>query len=151
VRVQFIGAVGLITRDRAGGRRLYTRALGLPLRQPPGANFVFSRRLPGSRYFGVWPLAEAARTCFGRTAWPRGRTVPQAFIEFEVASPRRVFAAAEELTAGGIALLHPARTDAWGQTVVRFQTDDGLVVGVSYVPWMHAKRRPRRPRARRRR
>jgi len=143
MKVQFIGAIGLITRDRIGGRRLFTEDLALPLKHLKGTDFVFSEKLPGSRYFGVWPLSEAAQTCLGRKHWPRNRIVPQAFVEFEVANPGQVVAAARELRSKGISLLHDARKDPWGQTVVRFQTEDGLIVGISYVPWMHARPRSR--------
>jgi catechol 2,3-dioxygenase-like lactoylglutathione lyase family enzyme len=152
VRPLFVGAVGVITGRLKEGRSLYVNAIGLPLSQAEGTNFLHSTRLGGGRYFGVWPLAEAARTCFGRSRWPKGRPIPQAFIEFEVASPAAVTSAAAELESKGYALLHGPRTDPWGQTVVRFQTNEGLVVGISYVPWMHhrPKGKKRRSRARRR-
>ena len=37
----------------------------------------------------------------------------------------------------GFELLHPARTEPWGQTVTRLLTDDGLIVGISYAPLLH--------------
>lgn len=144
MKVQFIGTIGIIVRDRSLGRRFYASALRLPLVRAKGADFLFTRRLPGSRYFGVWPLSAAARECFGVERWPKGRPVPQAFLEFEVASAGRVTTAGRELSAKGYAPVHPPRTDAWGQTVARWQTDDGLLIAISHVPWMH--RRPRRRR-----
>jgi catechol 2,3-dioxygenase-like lactoylglutathione lyase family enzyme len=144
VKVRFIGTIGLIVRDPRAGRRFFVGAVGLPLQRPKGHDFLFTRRLGGSRYFGVWSLSSAAQTCFGVKRWPAGRPVPQAFLEFEVSSPARVAAAARELAAKGYSLVHPPRTDAWGQTVARWQTDDGLLVAISHVPWMH--RRPRRRR-----
>lgn len=151
MRPVFIGAIGLITSDLAEGRALYVDALGLPLRQVEGANFLHSTKLGGGRYFGVWPLSEAARTCFGSDNWPSGRPVPQMFIEFEMARREDVTEAASELESKGYALLHRPRTDPWGQTIARLQARDGLLVGISYVPWMHrrAKRKASRsPRAR---
>ena len=137
----FIGAIGVITANLDEGRSLFVESLGLPLRRARGAEFWHTEKLEGSRYFGVWPLSEAARVCFGTEAWPSGRPVPQAFIEFEMASRAAVKAAAAELEAKGHALLHPARTDPWGQTVARLQTPEGLVLGVSFVPWMHRAKR----------
>ena len=148
MRPQFIGAVGLITSSLAKGRALYVNDLGLPLRQAEGAGFLHSTRLGGGRYFGVWPLAEAARTCFGTNRWPADRPVPQMFIEFEMANPAGVSAAASELESKGYTLLHRPRTDSWGQTVARFQTEDGVIVGISYVPWMHRPAGPKTRRAR---
>lgn len=150
MRIVFIGSLGIIVRDRTTGRGLYSKDLGLPLKKARGGEFLYTQTLPGSRYFGVWPLSEAARACFGRTRWPRGRAVPQMFIEFEVGDRSEVASAARELRAGGHVLLHEPRTDPWGQTVVRFQTEDGLLVAVSYVPWMHRPQRKPVNRKRRR-
>ncbi len=136
----FIGSIGVITRSPQLGRKLFVDALGLDLVQPKGGDFLASQRLEGCKYFGVWPLTEAARVCFGTNRWPAGRPIPQAFVEFEVARPASVARAATELESRGYVLLHAPRTDPWGQTVVRLQTDDGIIVGVSYVPWMHRRR-----------
>jgi catechol 2,3-dioxygenase-like lactoylglutathione lyase family enzyme len=149
VKPRFIGAVGVITRTLAEGRAFYVDALGLPLKQVEGSHFLHARQLDGSRYFGVWPLSEAAKACFGRARWPAGHPAPQSFIEFEMASPASVAAAAAELESKGVVLLHGPRTDPWGQTIARLQTKDGLVVGVSYVPWMHRPERRNRKRSNR--
>lgn len=141
MRILFIGSLGVITGSRTEGQRLFVDALGLPLQQAEGSDFLFSDQLGSSRYFGVWPLSEAAKACFGRDEWPVDRPIPQAFIEFEVGSPASVAKAVSELESKGHTLLHGPRKDPWGQTVARLQTSDGLVLGISYVPWMH--RRPR--------
>jgi catechol 2,3-dioxygenase-like lactoylglutathione lyase family enzyme len=143
MRVTFIGSVGMITRSRAEGRRLFVDALGLPLEQAEGSDFLFTENLEGSKYFGVWPLSEAAKVCFGSDRWPADRPIPQVFVEFEVGSPGSVAKAASELESKGYTLLHAPRTDPWGQTVTRLQTEDGVIVGISYVPWMHRRTKPR--------
>ncbi len=152
MRIRFIGSIGVITSSRAEGRRLFLDALGLPLQEAEGSDFLFSDKLGGSKYFGVWPLSEAAKACFGRDTWPTDRPAPQVFIEFEVGSPASVAKAASELESKGYALLHGPRKDPWGQMVARLQTRDGVIVGISYVPWMHrrAASRPKRARAPRR-
>ena len=43
-------------------------------------------------------------------------------------------AAGDELDREGYELLHPARTEPWGQTVARLLTSDGLIVGISHAP-----------------
>ena len=48
-----------------------------------------------------------------------------------------VQAAEQELVAKGFDLLHATKTEPWGQTVTRVQTEDGAIVGISYAPWMH--------------
>lgn len=62
---------------------------------------------------------------------------PQASIEFEVADPHAVQAAADELKGKGFILLHDARTEPWGQTVARLQSIEGAVIGLSFAPSMH--------------
>jgi catechol 2,3-dioxygenase-like lactoylglutathione lyase family enzyme len=134
--VQFIASVAVIAPDPAASRRLYVQDLGLPLEQLDGEYFA-SERVGGSRHFGVWPLDQAAQACFGTGSWPGDRPVPQASIEFELADAAAVAAGAAELQASGHRLIHEARTEPWGQTVARLQTIEGLIVGLSYAPWLH--------------
>lgn len=44
-----------------------------------------------------------------------------------------------ELEAHGYSLLHPLRTKPWGRTVVRPLTGEGVIVGVSYAPWLRTE------------
>jgi catechol 2,3-dioxygenase-like lactoylglutathione lyase family enzyme len=136
VDVQFVASLSVIAPDPAASRRLYVETLGLPLERLEGEYFA-SERIDGTRHFGVWPLGEAARACFGTDTWPADRPVPQASVEFELADPPAVAAGAAELEASGHTLLHGARTEPWGQTVARLQSVEGLVVGLSYAPWLH--------------
>jgi catechol 2,3-dioxygenase-like lactoylglutathione lyase family enzyme len=138
VRVQFIASVSVIAADPAESRKLFVDALGLPLEASTGDNdYFFSERIEGSKHFGVWPLAEAADACFGSADWPADRPVPQASLEFEVEDASAVQAAADELRSQGFALLHGAREEPWGQTVARLQSIEGLIVGISFAPWLH--------------
>jgi uncharacterized glyoxalase superfamily protein PhnB len=93
----------------------------------------------GTRHFGVWPLTQAAQACFGSDEWPADVTVPQASIEFEVASVDAVGEAAAELEERGFRLVHAAREEPWGQTVARLLSTEGLIVGISYAPWFHSE------------
>ena len=135
--VKFISSVSIIAREPAASRTLFVSALGLPLEPVGGTEYYASEKIDGSKHFGVWPLAEAAEACFGSTTWPGDRPVPQVSIEFGVAEADEVERAARELEGKGYVLLHHARTEPWGQTVARLQTSDGVIVGVSYAPWMH--------------
>ncbi len=134
--VLFVASVSVIAPDPAMSRRLYVEALGLPLERLDGEYFA-SERIEGTRHFGVWPLTEAAQACFGTDTWPAERPVPQASVEFELAHADAVAEGVSELERGGVRLLHGARTEPWGQTVARLQTVEGLVVGLSYAPWLH--------------
>jgi catechol 2,3-dioxygenase-like lactoylglutathione lyase family enzyme len=135
--VQFIASVSPISPDPPASRKLYVDALGLPLERV-GGDYFASEKVGGSKHFGVWPLSEAAEACFGTADWPADRPVPQVSVEFEVASAEAVAEAAAELESRGFPLLHPARLEPWGQTVARIQTAEGVIVGLSYVPSMHA-------------
>ena len=135
--VLFITSVAVVAADPAASRRLFIDALGLPL-EGEGDGYYSSGSIPGSKHFGVWPLSEAAEACFGTPEWPAGRVIPQASIEVEVADAEAVAAAGDELQQAGYELLHPARTEPWGQTVARLLTGDGLIVGISYAPPLHS-------------
>jgi len=135
--VLFITSVAVVAADPPASRRLFIDTLGLPL-EGEGDGYYSSGSIPGSKHFGVWPLTEAAQACFGTPEWPAGRVVPQASIEVEVADAAAVAAAGGELQQAGYELLHPARTEPWGQTVARLLTSDGLIVGISYAPPLHS-------------
>jgi catechol 2,3-dioxygenase-like lactoylglutathione lyase family enzyme len=136
MEVLFITSVAVVTADPPRSRRLFIDALGLPL-EGEGDGYYSSGNIAGSKHFGVWPLAEAAQACFGTPEWPAGRVVPQASIEFEVKDADAVAAAGDELRRAGYDLVHPARTEPWGQTVARLLSEDGLIVGISYAPALH--------------
>jgi hypothetical protein len=136
MKVGMVATVAVITAEPAQGRELFLETLGLPL-EGEGDGYYSSGSIPGCNHFGVWPLSEAAEACFGKADWPVHLTVPQASIEFEVESPEAVEAAGAELERAGFELLHPARTEPWGQTVTRLLTRDGLIVGMSYTPLFH--------------
>ncbi|MBO0686992.1 MAG: glyoxalase [Candidatus Dormibacteraeota bacterium] len=136
MNVVFIASVAVIAANPRQSHKLYIDALRLPL-EGEGDGYYSSGSIPGSKHFGVWPLSEAAEACFGSPQWPAGRRVPQASIEFEVEDAEAVAAAGAELERAGFELLHPARTEPWGQTVTRLLDDDGLIVGISYAPSLH--------------
>jgi catechol 2,3-dioxygenase-like lactoylglutathione lyase family enzyme len=136
MNVLFIASVAVVTADPPESRKLFIDAIGLPL-EGDGDGYYSSGSIAGSKHFGVWPLLQAAEACFGTTKWPADRVVPQASIEFEVQNAEAVAAAGDDLQRAGFELLHPARTEPWGQTVTRLLTADGLIVGISYAPSFH--------------
>jgi catechol 2,3-dioxygenase-like lactoylglutathione lyase family enzyme len=136
MKVQFISSVSVIAADPAESRRLYMDALGLPLERLAD-DYYASEKIGGSNHFGVWPLTEAAQACFGKPDWPGDVTVPQVSIEFEFDSLDEIAAATEELEAKGHTMLHPVRTEPWGQAVARLLSPEGCIVGLSHAPWQH--------------
>jgi catechol 2,3-dioxygenase-like lactoylglutathione lyase family enzyme len=137
VEIEFLASVAVITPDPPASRKLYVDALGLPLEGVGSDGYHHSEQIHGCKSFGVWPLSQAAEACFGTTRWPAERPVPQVSIEFDVADPAAVSAAADELRQAGYELLHPAREEPWGQTVARLQSLEGAIVGISYAPMLH--------------
>lgn len=134
--LRFITSVAVIAPDPSVSRRLYVDALGLPL-TAEADGYLHSEDIDGCKSFGVWPLTQAAQACFGTPDWPVGRPVPQTSIEFEVADTDSVQVAADELKERGFTLLHDACTQAWGQTVARLQSSEGVIIGISYAPSLH--------------
>jgi catechol 2,3-dioxygenase-like lactoylglutathione lyase family enzyme len=136
VNIEFLSTVALIAPDPAASRELYVHTLGLPL-EGEGDGYHHSEQIAGCKSFGIWPLSQAAEACFGTPRWPEERSVPQVSIEFDVGDAAAVGSVAEELERAGYDLLHPPRTEPWGQTVARLQSPEGAVIGVSYTPVLH--------------
>ncbi|MBV9310603.1 MAG: hypothetical protein JOZ73_07220 [Solirubrobacterales bacterium] len=137
MNIQFLASVSPIAADPPASRRLYVDTIGLPLESGVDQEYFHSEKLPGCKHFGVWPLHQAAEACFGTPTWPDDRTVPQVSLEFDVASAAEVQPAADELARAGYEILHPVRQEPWGQTVVRLQSPEGSIVGISYAPALH--------------
>jgi catechol 2,3-dioxygenase-like lactoylglutathione lyase family enzyme len=135
MEIQFVVGVTPIVSDAQEGIGFYRDTLGLPLEGE--GDYLSSDQLGGVRHLGVWPLSMAAHSCFGTYAWPDHLPVPQATLEFELASPEAVAEAATELEEQGRRLLHGAKEEPWGQTVARLQGPEGLLIGLCYTPWMH--------------
>ena len=136
MQVERVTSVAVIAPNPAESRRLYVDVFGLPLKRLDGEYFA-SEEIDGCGHFGVWPLEQAAQSCFGTASWPDDVPIPQLSVEFEVADVEAVSAGAEELRTGGYELLHDARQEPWGQTVARLISPEGAVVGVSYAPSLH--------------
>jgi len=132
IRVLFIVGFGPIVRDAAPSRKLYADELGLSFKEEPGG-YLHTEALPGAKTFALWPLAEAAQSCFGRNAWPEDIPVPQAWLEFEVDDIEK---ATEAIELRGHRMLVRNKTEPWGQTVSRFLSPEGLLVAVTRTPSM---------------
>ncbi|MNC64847.1 hypothetical protein D3C75_1150820 [compost metagenome] len=91
--------------------------------------------LNGVKHFALWPLAQAAQSCFGQDQWPQDLPVPQAWMEFDVADMAK---ATQTLLDQGYQLLVANRLEPWGQSVTRLLSPEGLLVGVTLTPWMRA-------------
>ena len=136
MKVSFVAGFGPIVPDVDSGRTFWGAGLGIGL-QEAAPGYWATDHLEGVKAFALWPLAQAAESCFGTSTWPGGIPAPQAWIEFDVESPEAVASAVAELEAAGHRLLRGAQEEPWGQTTSRLLSPEGLLVGVTYTPWMH--------------
>lgn len=132
MEILFVAGFAPIIANPEAGRRFYRDTLGLPL-SVVSDDYIATDDLDGVKHFGLWPLADAAQSCFGTRDWPADVPIPQATIEFEVAD---VGSAAAELEAAGYTLIHASRTEPWGQTLARLLGPEGLLVAVCHTPWL---------------
>jgi len=138
MKVLFIAGFGPITSNVAESRRLYEDAFGLRFKVEDG-EYLHTEEIKGANTFAVWPLAQAAESCFGTSEWPAGTAVPHAWLEFDVDD---IEAATAELEERGYRLLVRSRTEPWGQIVTRLLSPEGLLVGVTVTPWMRGEAAP---------
>jgi catechol 2,3-dioxygenase-like lactoylglutathione lyase family enzyme len=129
-QVRFIAGFGPIDRNVDESRALYADALGIAFKEDAGG-YLYTGGLAGAKHFALWPLAQAAQSCFGSDAWPADIPTPQAWLEFEVDDVERATA---DLESRGYRMLVRSKTEPSGQTVSRFLSPEGLLVGVTFTP-----------------
>jgi Glyoxalase-like domain len=132
IEVLFIAGFGPIVGEPATSRKLYGEALGISFKEEAG-EYLHTETLPGAKTFALWPLSQAAQSCFGHDAWPADVAVPHAWLEFDVDSVENATAALESQ---GYRILVKNKKEPWGQTVTRLLSPEGLLVGVTFTPSM---------------
>jgi Glyoxalase-like domain len=135
INILFIAGFGPIVRDSAQSRKLYGDTLGIAFKEESG-QYLHTEALKGAKSFALWPLAHAARSCFGKDSWPDNVPVPQAWLEFDVDDVQQATAALESR---GYRVLVKSQQEPWGQTVSRFISPEGLLVGITCTPALRAK------------
>jgi hypothetical protein len=136
INVLFIAGFGPIVREAADSRKLYNQAFGIPFKEEADG-YLHTESLEGAKSFALWPLSQAARSCYGKDEWPRDVPVPQAWIEFDVGDVEKATA---ELESRGYQMLVKNKKEPWGQTVTRFIGPEGLLVGITVTPWMRGEK-----------
>ena len=136
IKVLFIAGFGPIVRDTTASRKLYNQIFGIDFKEEAGGYF-HTEALKGVNSFALWPLSQAAQSCFGKDRWPDEVPPPQAWLEFDVDNVER---AAAELESRGYHMLVKSKKEPWGQTVSRFLTPEGLLVGITFTPSMREKK-----------
>jgi hypothetical protein len=132
VKILFVAGFGPIVRDAAPSRELYAGDLGLLFKEESGG-YLHTEALQGAKTFALWPLAQAAQSCFSKVSWPDDLPVPQAWLEFEAENIEQATAALEKR---GHRMLVRLRKEPWGQTVSRFLSPEGLLLAVTFTPSM---------------
>jgi catechol 2,3-dioxygenase-like lactoylglutathione lyase family enzyme len=135
MRVLFVAGFGPIITDVDKSRHLYVKILGLPLKEDDN-HYFYTGKLDGVKHFALWPLSQAAESCFGTDKWPDDVPVPNSWIEFDVED---LDAATKELEAAGYKPLVAARKEPWNQIVTRFLSPEGVLTGLTYTPSMRTK------------
>jgi hypothetical protein len=132
IKVRFIAGFGPIVRETAESRKLYSEALGIPFKEEAG-EYRHTEALEGANSFALWPLNQAAQSCFGSDSWPENIPVPQAWLEFDVDNVEKATA---DLESRGYRALIKNKKEPWGQTVSRFLSPEGLLLGLTFTPSM---------------
>ncbi|CAG75719.1 hypothetical protein ECA2819 [Pectobacterium atrosepticum SCRI1043] len=134
VDVLFVAGFGPIVTSLPASYALYVDTLKLPLKPvAEGSDYLVSDVMDGVKHFALWPLSQASESCFGQGSWPADLPEPQSWLEFEVADMAE---ATEALKVQGYALLVENRLEPWGQQVTRFLSPEGILIGVTYTPWL---------------
>lgn len=136
INILFIAGFGPIVRDTTQSRKLYSDTLGISFTEENG-EYLHTEALEGAKTFALWPLSQAAQSCFGKDSWPDNVPVPQAWLEFDVDN---VPEATATLESRGYRILVKSKKEPWGQTVSRLISPEGLLVGITFTPVMRQKK-----------
>ena len=131
-KILFVAGFGPIVPDVPASQKLYRETFRIPFKELD-SGYLYTDALDGVKHFGLWPLSQAAQSCFAKDAWPADLPIPQAWIEFDVDSVERATA---ELESRGYRMLLSVKKEPWGQTVTRFLGPEGLLIGITFTPAM---------------
>src|SRR5215467_15860376 len=69
IKVLFIAGFGPIVREATASRKLYNQILGIGFKEEKDG-YLHTEALKGANSFALWPLSQAAQSCFGKDSWP---------------------------------------------------------------------------------
>src|SRR6185437_6662114 len=130
LKILFIAGFGPIVRDIGESRKLYQNVLGVQFKQENGG-YLHTEAVSGAKSFALWPLSQAAQSCFGKESWPQTIPVPQAWLEFDVDNVENATAILE---ANGYRILVKNKKEPRGQIVSQFISPEGLLIGITFTP-----------------
>ena len=132
MKVLFVAGFGPIVSGMQESAAFYRDSLGLSF-QEEADGYLHTEELEGVKTFALWPLSQAAQSCFSVNEWPADLPTPTSWLEFDVED---VAEASEELKAKGYTILIAAKKEPWGQIVTRLLSPEGILVGLTYTPAM---------------
>ena len=132
MKVLFVAGFGPIVSGMQESAAFYRDSLGLSF-QEEADGYLHTEELEGVKTFALWPLSQAAQSCFSVNEWPADLPTPTSWLEFDVED---VAQASQELKAKGYTLLIVAKKEPWGQIVTRLLSPEGILVGLTYTPSM---------------
>jgi catechol 2,3-dioxygenase-like lactoylglutathione lyase family enzyme len=136
MKIAFVAGFGPIVGDADTAQAFWRDGLGIELEEAAPGYFT-NDSLEGVKAFALWPLSQASEATFGTPSWPADLPTPQAWLEFDLESAEAVAPALEELRTAGHRVLRDAREEPWGQTTARVLSPEGLLIGITFTPWMH--------------
>ena len=83
ISILFVVGFGPIVRDPVVSRNFYSETLGISFEEDT-SGYMYTAGLDGVKHFALWPLAQAAESCFDTDQWPDDVPVPQAWMKFDV-------------------------------------------------------------------
>lgn len=110
INVLFITGFGPIVRERTASRKLYRQMLGIHFTEEDGG-YLHIEQLEGANSLALWPLSQAAQSCFGKDSRPDDIPLPQAWLEFDVDNVEK---ATKELELQGFRMLVKNKKEPWG-------------------------------------
>src|SRR5262250_1953871 len=136
LKVLFIAGFGPIVRNTRESSKLYRDVLGIRFKEESGG-YLHTEAVAGAKTFALWPLSQAAQSCFGKDSWPKNIPSPQAWLEFDVENVEK---ATEVLKSRGYRMLVKNRKEPWGQIVSRFISPEGVLVGITFTPLLREQK-----------
>jgi uncharacterized glyoxalase superfamily protein PhnB len=133
MKVKFVAGFAPIVTNLGESRKFYGELLSVPIEFKEGSDYTATDNMDGMKHFGLWTLQGAAQSVFGQDEWPSDVPIPQGTIEFDVDD---VAEAVAELKSNGATILQDTKVEPWGQTPARLLSPEGLLIGITYTPWM---------------
>ena len=127
--IRHLAGVAEIVDDVNAALAFYRDTLGFEVKQQMGDDYAVVV-VPGVLHFGIWNRGTLRSRPSARDAADR---IPLGFtLEFEVDN---VDVAAEEIAAGGMAIVQSPQLEPWGQKTCRAIAFGGGLVGFAETPW----------------